>query len=79
MKVVFINCPRCGKAFCVEVLLTQNRLPLHCPGCDAFLAPAEYGPQLVSLVTTAVARIRRPLNENTAGEIIYIPATEAKQ
>lgn len=79
MRIVFINCPRCGKLFCVETLLTLNRLPLHCPGCDAYLEHREYSPQLAGTATTALARLRHPLNEATIREVVYLPAQTGGQ
>lgn len=73
MKMFHLNCPRCGKFFYGELLLVDNRLPLHCPGCDAYLPPEEYGPLLGAGRETALARINKPLNETTIPEIIYRP------
>lgn len=71
MKLVFITCQQCKKMFYCETLLTDNRLPLHCPGCDRFLSYTDYKEQLRSSVSSALTRIRKPLNEKTMPEIIY--------
>ena len=73
MKLVFIKCPHCGKRFYAEVLLSENRLPAHCPGCDAYLDYPMYAGQLTAGASSALARIRKPLNEKTIPEILYIP------
>ncbi|OPX96535.1 MAG: hypothetical protein A4E60_03458 [Syntrophorhabdus sp. PtaB.Bin047] len=73
MKLVFIACERCGKTFYCETLLTDNRLPLHCPGCDTYIDHADYVRQVGPSVSSALTRIRKPLNEATIPEILYMP------
>lgn len=73
MKLVFITCQQCGKKFYCETLLTDNRLPLHCPGCDIYIDYSEYKGQIGSAVSSALTRIRKPLNEATIPEILYMP------
>ncbi len=73
MKVMFISCPQCGKRFYSEMLLVENRLPMHCPGCDAYIGYAVYAQQVGPAGSSALARIKRPLNEKTIPEILYIP------
>lgn len=46
MNLADLNCPRCGKYFYVDRHLVAESLPLHCPGCDAFLEPSEYASRL---------------------------------
>ena len=74
MKTFNINCPHCGTFFYAEILLKDNELPLHCPGCDIFIEYEEYIRLLPSGTATAVARINRPLTKETIPEIIYRPA-----
>jgi hypothetical protein len=73
MKLIFITCPTCKKVFYCETILMDNKLPLHCPGCDRYMGYAEYQEQLGSSVSSALMRIRKPLNEKTIPEILYIP------
>lgn len=73
MKLVVINCPHCKKLFYCETLLTENKMPLHCPGCDIFIDFKDYAQQLSSVTSSALTRIRKPINETTMKEIIYIP------
>ncbi|HOK03406.1 MAG TPA: hypothetical protein PLD85_13075 [Spirochaetota bacterium] len=73
MKLIFIKCPNCKKLFYCETLLTDNKMPLHCPGCDIFIQHTEYVNQLGSATSSALTRIRRPLNEATVKEVLYIP------
>jgi hypothetical protein len=46
MNLADLNCPRCGTYFYVDRHLVVQSLPLHCPGCDAFLEPGEYASRL---------------------------------
>jgi hypothetical protein len=73
MKLVFVKCPDCGKQWYCETLLVDNRLPLHCPGCDRYIGHDVYAAQLVSSVSSALTRIRKPLTEENIPEIIYMP------
>ena len=73
MKVIFINCPHCGKSFYCEELLVENELPLHCPGCDTYLDYSAYADQLGSRAISVLTRIRKPLTGKTVKDILYIP------
>ena len=73
MKVMFISCPHCGKRFYSEMLLVENRLPMHCGSCDAYIEYEVYTRQLAPAGSSALARIKKPLNEQTIPEILYIP------
>ena len=73
MKVMFISCPHCGKRFYSEMLLVENRLPMHCPGCGEYIEHAVYTRQLGPAGSSALTRIKSALNEKTIPEILYIP------
>ena len=73
MKVLFVTCPHCGKRFYAETILFENKMPLHCPGCDAYFGYEVYSKQMGPAGTSALTRIKKPLNEKTIREILYIP------
>jgi hypothetical protein len=73
MKVLFVSCPHCQKRWYAETILFENKLPLHCPGCDAYVGYDIYSQQMGSASTSALTRIRKPLNETTIPDILYIP------
>jgi hypothetical protein len=73
MKVLFVTCPYCSKKWYAETIVFENRLPLHCPGCDAYLNYDVYSQQMAPAGASALTRIRKPLNEKTVPEILYIP------
>lgn len=73
MKLIFFTCPKCKKLFYFETILLDNRLPLHCPGCDDYIPHKVYSEQLGGAVSSALTRIKKPLNEKTIPEILYIP------
>ena len=73
MKVLFVKCPHCGKRFYAETILFENKMPLHCPGCDAYLGYDLYSQQMGPSASSALTRIRKPLNEKTIPDILYIP------
>jgi hypothetical protein len=58
-------------------LLTDNRFPLHCPGCGKYISYKEYQSQLQPVSSTSVlTRIQKPISKETVGEILYIPSEE---
>jgi len=73
MKVLFVKCPYCAKQFYAETILFENKLPLHCPGCDTYFGYEVYSEQMGTAAASALTRIRKPLNEKTIPEILYIP------
>ncbi len=73
MKVLFIKCPYCEKRFYAETILFENKMPLHCPGCDAYFGYDVYAEQMGGTAASALTRIKKPLNEKTIPEILYIP------
>lgn len=73
MKVLFVQCPYCAKRFYAETILFEHKMPLHCPGCDTYFGYDLYSEQMGATAASALTRIRKPLNEKTIPEILYIP------
>ena len=68
MKVLFIKCPYCEKRFYAETILFENKMPLHCPGCDAYFGYDVYAEQMGSTAASAL----RQGSKNRSTKRLYL-------
>ena len=76
MKLFDLNCPRCGTYFYVEELLMTLELPLHCPGCDAYLESAECSASTAGGVSRDNLTRAGGYSKSDAQALLYVPTLQ---
>lgn len=73
MKMFNLTCPYCGKSFYGDITMVNLKVPVHCPGCGVYMEYGVYKNALGGTNGMALARLKRPLTEESMYEIIYKP------